>query len=45
MEEELIDLGSTLYEIYKRNLVFLEEHFPKIFDKLEKLSKELEKEE
>lgn len=44
MEEELIDLSSTLFEIYRRNLVFLEEYFPKVFDKVDTLSKEIDEE-
>ncbi len=41
MEEELVDLSSTLLKIYLKNLEFLEEHFNDIYNRVEKLSKSI----
>jgi len=42
MEEDLSDLSGTLLEIYRRNIVFLEKNFPKIFEDIDTLSKDFE---
>jgi hypothetical protein len=38
MEEEIVDLSSTLLKIYLKNLEFLEEHFNDIYTRVEELS-------
>ena len=42
MQQELSDLSNTLLEIYQNNLLFLKENFFDIFQKVDKLSIEIE---
>lgn len=42
MEKELENLNNTLLEIYLNNLKFLEKSHPQVFQKIEKLSEDLE---
>lgn len=44
MEEEIKELGNTLLKIYKNNLIYLKKNHLDIFNKVDKLSIELENE-
>jgi len=41
MENELLDLSTTLLNIYKKNLEFLKENFEEVFEKVDELSSKI----
>lgn len=41
MEQEIAELSKTLIEIYQKNLTFLKTYFPDIFQKIDKLTKDI----
>lgn len=43
--DEVLELSKTLFEIYKKNLDFLKENFEDVYEKVEKLSKQINNQE